>query len=204
MYKIIALMGEAGSGKSACLKALLTSNPAYHKIVTCTTRPAREGEKDGEDYYFMSELEYHIKAMNGSMLETTTFNGWNYGTPISSLEKDKINIGVFNPEGVRTIARIKQINQEKVETKVYYLRTSDKERLLRQLNREENPCVDEIIRRFSADKEDFDFVHESSLDKKEDGIISYFTPEFFFYTLQNETVDDFTKVVKFIEADNSN
>jgi guanylate kinase len=38
---------------------------------------------------------------------------------------------------------------------VYYIKTSDKERLIRQLTREDNPNVDEILRRFSADKQDF-------------------------------------------------
>jgi guanylate kinase len=183
MYKIIALMGEAGSGKSACLKALLASNPAYHKIVTCTTRPPREGEIDGEDYYFLSIKDFEGKVKNGGMLEWTTFNGWLYGTPISSLSNKNINIGVFNPAGVQRLVKLEQINQEKVETKVYYLRASAKERLLRQLNREENPCVDEIIRRLSADKEDFRHISDIP-----------------FIPLDNETIEDYVKMIKTIDS----
>ena len=42
-----------------------------------------------------------------------------------------------------------------IDLTVYYVQASDKERLLRQLKREEDPDVKEIIRRFSADEQDF-------------------------------------------------
>jgi guanylate kinase len=195
MYKIVALMGEAGSGKDSCLKALLASNPAYHEIISCTSRPPREGEIDGVNYYFTSIIGFKTKIVEEQMLEWTEFNDWFYGTPISSLDENKINVGVFNPEGVRQLA-----NNREVELKVYYLRASDKERLLRQLNREENPCVKEIIRRFSADKEDFEFIRE--LGNNTSGRLGYYLPACFFYTLQNETKEDLAKAVEFINADN--
>jgi guanylate kinase len=204
MYKIIALIGEAGSGKDTCLKALLTSNPAYHEIISCTTRPPREGEIDGVNYYFLTEKEFTTKLSNGEMLEWSSFNGWLYGTPISSLSKENINVGVFNPAGIQTLIKLKQINREEVETKVYYMRTSAKERLLRQLNREEDPDVEEIIRRFSADEKDFHPILYPPLDEKYSGIISAYEPLFFFQSLQNETPDDLTKVVEFINGDNLN
>jgi guanylate kinase len=181
MYKIIALMGEAGSGKDSCLKALLASNPAYHKIISCTTRPPREGEIDGVDYHFFTEEEFNIKLGNNEMAEWTSFNSWLYGTLISCLSDENINVGVFNPEGIRQL-----IDDKKVEAKVYYLRTSAKERLLRQLNREENPCIGEIIRRFSADKDDFTYISDIP-----------------FIPLDNETPDDLIKAVEIISMDNS-
>ena len=61
-----------------------------------------------------------------------------------------MNIGVFNPEGIEAL-----LSSNEVEVTVYYVRASDKNRLLRQLSRERDPDVDEIIRRFKADREDF-------------------------------------------------
>jgi guanylate kinase len=197
MYKIIALMGEAGSGKSTCLNALLTSNPAYHKIISCTTRPAREGEIDGVDYYFITTKQFEDSANDGQMFEVSTFNTWYYGTPESSLDEDKINVGVFNPEGIWQL-----VTENEVELKVYYLRTSTKERLLRQLNREDNPRVEEIIRRFSADQKDFkaiEYISRGVPNKTELGTSSL---GYSFKVLQNETKKDLDEAVAIINKDN--
>lgn len=87
---------------------------------------------------------------NNRMLEWTSFNRWYYGTSLSSLDKNLVNIGVFNLEGIYSL-----IHKKEVELKIFKLRTSDKTRLLRQLNRENDPDIEEIIRRFRADKIDF-------------------------------------------------
>lgn len=149
--KIVALIGKAGSGKDTILHSLMEQHPTlFHEIISCTTRPPREGEKDGVNYYFLSIDEFTQKVLNGDMLEATLFNDWHYGTAASSLSDEKINIGVFNPEGVRCLM------ESGLDITIYYVQADDKERLLRQLNREQFPNVEEIIRRFSADKNDFD------------------------------------------------
>lgn len=167
--KIVALMGEAGSGKDTILHRIMEKYPSYfNEIISCTTRPPRQGEKEGVNYHFLSVEDFIRKILNGDMLEATEFNGWHYGTDSQSLTIDKINIGVFNPEGVRCLQE-----DENIELYVFYARAAGKQRLLRQLNREENPDVDEIIRRYKADTEDFSFLND----------IKYIT-------LQNNTLDD--------------
>lgn len=167
--KIVALMGEAGSGKDTILHRIMEKYPSYfNEIISCTTRPPRQGEKEGVNYHFLSVEDFIRKILNGDMLEATEFNGWHYGTDSQSLTIDKINIGVFNPKGVRCLQE-----DENIELYVFYVRAAGKQRLLRQLNREENPDVDEIIRRYKADTEDFSFLND----------IKYIT-------LQNNTLDD--------------
>ena len=58
MYKIVALIGEAGSGKDTILRELIKACPDLHEIVSCTTRPMREGEKDGINYYYYTNNEF--------------------------------------------------------------------------------------------------------------------------------------------------
>ena len=41
MYKIVALFGEAGTGKDFMLNKVLAAKPEYHGIISCTTRPMR-------------------------------------------------------------------------------------------------------------------------------------------------------------------
>lgn len=151
-YTIIALMGKAGSGKDTIMRALL-KQPAFKDavpIISCTTRPRREKEQNGVDYHFLTNEEFTNKILSGDMLEATVFNDWCYGTSLENLSKDKVNIGVFNPEGVGLLRGNSNIN-----LKLIYIEANDKDRLLRQLNREKNPDVHEIIRRYSADEMDF-------------------------------------------------
>lgn len=146
MIKIVALFGKAGSGKDT-LQNLLAESLDVNPIVSATTRPPRDTEVDGEAYHFKTDDNF----FDGGMVEYTKFRGWYYGTPYSSLDKDKVNIGVFN------IAGIKQLKRSGiVEVLPVYVYATDKTRLLRQLNREECPDCDEICRRFQTDKEDFD------------------------------------------------
>lgn len=167
--KIVALMGEAGSGKDTILHKLMEQYPAYfNEIISCTTRPPREGEKNGVNYYFLSIDEFTQKVLNGDMIEATEFNDWHYGTDRESLTIDKINIGVFNPEGIRCLQE-----DDNIELYVFYVRAAGKQRLLRQLNREENPDVDEIVRRYKTDTQDFGYLED----------IKY-------QTLENNTLED--------------
>ncbi len=148
-YIVIAICGEAGSGKDTLARKLIEATE-WNNIVSCTTRPPREGEVDGKNYYFLSNDDFALKILNGEMLEATIFNDWCYGTMISSLDEDNINVGVFNPAGIEALNK-----DPRVKLFVYYLDVPAKTRLIRQLNREENPDIDEIIRRYKADKEDF-------------------------------------------------
>lgn len=156
MIKVIALMGKAGSGKDTILTTLTHQYPnEYNEIVSCTTRPPREREIDGVNYHFLTLDEFHQKETDGDMLETTEFNNWHYGTALSSLSVDKVNIGVFNPAGVRSL-----LQNRTIDLTVYYIQTSDKERLIRQLSREQEPDVHEIVRRFAADENDFSDLND--------------------------------------------
>lgn len=154
-YKIIALIGEAGSGKDTILNKVVQKNPNLHKIVNYTTRPPREGEKNGINYHFVDEETFANKVVKGEMLEMSFFNDWLYGTGIKSLNPNRINIGVFSPVGIESAINN---TDDQIEIYVYRIIVSPKTRLLRQLNREKNPDVDEIIRRYHTDQVDFEKI----------------------------------------------
>ena len=150
MYNLVILMGKAGSGKDSLMREVIKRMPELHEIVHFTTRPKREHEVDGVNYYFISRNDFGMKVLSGDMIECTEFNDWFYGTDYDCLNEDKINIGVFNPEGVDNLGY-----RPDVRALIFYIQTNDKERLLRQLKREDNPDVEEIIRRYGTDKKDF-------------------------------------------------
>lgn len=152
MYKIIALMGEAGSGKDRTMQAVLEANHNLHGIISCTTRPMRQGEAHGVNYFYYTPEQFGQKVLDGEMLECTVFNDWFYGTSYDSVRSDGvINIGVFNPTGVESL-----LARPDCDVIVFWVKCNDKTRLLRQLNREKDPDVREVVRRFQADYNDFD------------------------------------------------
>ena len=93
MFDVLLIVGKSGSGKDTFVSHLLKTNDIYNKVITCTTRPKRENEQDGCDYYFKTEEE----LKNMEMIEQTVFNGWYYGTPIFSFDTNKINVVIVNP-----------------------------------------------------------------------------------------------------------
>ena len=148
--KILAICGEAGTCKDTILHELLKARPDFKEIISCTTRPPREKETDGLNYHFLTEEQFVQKINEQKMLEYAKFNNWYYGTSFDELNKDNINIGVFNPSGIYQLR-----DNPNVDLKVIRVVSSDKTRLLRQLVREEKPNVSEIIRRYQTDTDDF-------------------------------------------------
>lgn len=162
--KVIALFGPAGSGKDYLLHEIMKVDSNLHEIVSCTTRPKREGEINGVNYYFLTNQEFYNKVDNGDMLEAVCFNDWWYGTPIDALDEHFINIGVFNIEGIRCM-----LEDSRLEIYPVAVTARAKTRLIRQLTREENPNIREIFRRYDADERDFSFVDfEYAIVKNED------------------------------------
>lgn len=76
-------------------------------MVSATTRPPRDGEQNGLDYYFVSNRQFEKLIENNQLIEFTHFRKWHYGIPYNEVKKGYINIGVFNPEGLETLQRLR-------------------------------------------------------------------------------------------------
>ena len=153
-YKIVALFGEAGSGKDYIQKEIMKTDfgkENLSEIISCTTRPPREGEIDGVHYHFIPTSAEFLSVKNlCKWIEISLFNDWWYGTSIDNLNKEKINIGVFNIDGINQMLKDDEIDCLPIRIICY-----EKIRLLRQLTREKNPNCMEICRRFQTDFKDF-------------------------------------------------
>ncbi len=152
-YKVIALFGKSGAGKDTILNWLVSTIPNAKRIVNHTTRPKREYEIDGNPYHFISHTDFANKVLDGSMIEATEFNNWFYGTSIEELNRDKINIGIFNIYAIQCLLQNNQLDVLPI-----YIHSYDKTRLLRNLSREDSPNCYEICRRFITDEKDFDDI----------------------------------------------
>lgn len=85
--KVIVLVAPSGAGKTTLARRLLEDYPILKFSTSATTRPPREGEVEGEDYYFLSEDEFVQKIENNDFLEWEYYSGNRYGTLRSEVDK---------------------------------------------------------------------------------------------------------------------
>ncbi len=79
---LVVISGPSGVGKSTVVKELLRNNPSYKLSISFTTRKKRSNEKEGRDYFFISENEFYEKIRNREFLEWANVHNSYYGTPI--------------------------------------------------------------------------------------------------------------------------
>lgn len=84
---VIILSGASSVGKGTIRKALLEDpDLKLFYSISMTTRPKREEEVDGKDYYFVTHKEFAEAVKKKELLEYTEFNGYYYGTPKNQVE----------------------------------------------------------------------------------------------------------------------
>ncbi len=92
---LFVLSAPSGAGKSTLCHALAQRRGDVRLSVSCTTRPPRAGERDGVDYYFLTEPDFRSKLDRGELLEWAQVHGHLYGTPkapIDSLRAQGYNV----------------------------------------------------------------------------------------------------------------
>lgn len=149
--KLIALWGGGGCGKDTLLNYAINNLPELHKVISYTTRIKRDYEKDGEDYFFIDKIEFTEKLLNGEILEASTWDDEFYGTGMSALDPDKVNIQILNTEGIEILSE-----DSRIDIIPIYVAAEEKTRLLRMINREEHPDCAKICRRILQDEEMFE------------------------------------------------
>ena len=160
MKHIFYVMGKSSSGKDTIYKELLSEEALQlSPIVLYTTRPIREGEKNGREYFFVSEDELRKMQEAGSIIESRTYHtvhgDWTYCTSSQGIcleEKDYIAIGT--PQAYEKLATYYGLER----LVPMYIEVDDGVRLQRALDRERqeaSPRYEEMCRRFLADAQDF-------------------------------------------------
>lgn len=154
-YRIVVLCGKAGVGKDF-LQRKVCADPRAHKVISCTSRPMRDKEQNGVDYHFLNSDDFAEQLLKDNhFIEATVFKDWCYGTRYQDLNPDKVNIAILNPEGASIL-----LDNPDLDVTIFYITATDKNRLIRQLEREKEPDIKEIIRRYEADEQDFWDIYE--------------------------------------------
>jgi guanylate kinase len=149
MHKRIILVGKAASGKDFLRKKLESSGFKY--AVSYTTRPPREGEVEGKDYFFLNSEQAVGMIAGNEFFEYVKFNGWLYGTTNKQWQED--DVFIMTPAGISHIGR-----EDRKQCLIMFVDISIDARRSR-LNSRDMPG-DSMTRRILADESDFkDFTN---------------------------------------------
>jgi len=141
MKKRLIIVGKGGSGKDHLRKILVDEGFRY--CISHTTRPIREGEENGKDYWFINSSQ--LPSMAEEFYEAVYFNNWFYGT--SNKEFYTSNLFIMTPKG---ITKLKP--EDRKESVIVYLNIDEETRKKRL---EERRDADDVKRRLEADFQDF-------------------------------------------------
>jgi guanylate kinase len=143
---LVVLSGPSGVGKDAVLDELARRGHHFHRVITCTTRPPRDGERDGVDYYFVTDADFDKMIAGGGLLEHAVIYGHRSGVPRKQVaEKLREGLDVYARTDVQGAASIKSLapeavtvfiapsSLEELEERIRSRGSDDEERIQRRL-----------------------------------------------------------------------
>jgi guanylate kinase len=157
---LIVLSAPSGGGKTTVCRELLKIHRDLKISVSATTRSPRPYEKDGVDYYFLTEKDFRQKIRNGEFLEYEEVHGRLYGTLKSEIEKNlsQSNSVIFDVD-VKGALRIKE---EFPEAILIFIRPPSLEELKRRLLKRKADDTLEIENRLKRLPEEY--AHAGQFD----------------------------------------
>ena len=160
MGKIYYMMGKSASGKDTLFKEVKQALPELRTITLYTTRPIREGERDGVEYFFVDDATLDCYEKQGKVVEQRAYNTvcglWRYAT----VDDGQVDLDRADYLVIGTLESYEKMRGFYGEENLVplYVEVEDGERLRRALAREREqrePKYAEMCRRFLADEEDF-------------------------------------------------
>ncbi len=175
---MFVLSSPSGAGKTSLSKKILELDNEISLSISFTTRPARPGENDGEDYFFVDNKIFGDMRDNNEFLEYAKVFDYYYGTPKKPI-LDMLNNGkdvLFDIDWQGTQQLMNESKDDLV--KVFVL----------------PPSVEELERRLKERKQDEDEIIQKRMSRASDEMSHYAEYD---YILVN---DDFDKTIKSIMA----
>ncbi len=155
---IIVVSAPSGTGKTTVLKKLRERHPEYVYSVSATTRPPREGEEDGKDYFFISDAEFRKGIEAGEFAEWAEVHGHLYGTPERFLESH-VSRGNDVVLDIDTQGAF-QLKKKHPEAILIFLAPPSFEELERRLRSRKTEPDDLVERRLNAAKRELELSNQ--------------------------------------------
>ena len=167
LRKLIILTGPSGVGKGTVVKELLGKDKNIWLSISATTRAPREGEKEGENYFFLNQEKFEEMIKQKLFLEWAQFAGNYYGTPLSSVN-EKIKKGLTVLLEIE-VEGAKQIKEKFPNSLSIFLLPPDKAELERRIRNRGTEKEEAIKKRLSranyeisaSNQFDFEFTNHN-------------------------------------------
>ena len=129
---MVIIMGKTSCGKDTVVNELISKH-GLRKLVTYSTRPMRDGEKQDITYHFITEDDFKQKIRENFFAEyksyDTEFGIWYYGVALEDVENaDDKTVIILTPDGYRDV--IKKVKNKPKSIYIYANNSTIKERLI--------------------------------------------------------------------------
>jgi guanylate kinase len=149
--KIIVISGPSGAGKTTLIRKVKKEIPTLAFSVSATTRPIRKGEKEGVDYFYISEEIFKSLIKSDSFIEWAKVHGNLYGTMkhhVEELIKKKKDVVLdIDEQGAH------QIREKNIPAILIYILPPSIKELEKRLEKRKSELKKEMKKRLKNAKE---------------------------------------------------
>ncbi|MBE9222146.1 guanylate kinase [Cyanobacterium stanieri LEGE 03274] len=171
--KLFVITGPSGVGKGTLVRSLLKSHPQLFVSISATTRKPRQGEKEGKDYYFLSQEQFKSMIEEDNLLEWATYAGNYYGTPKQPV-LEKINQGKTIILEIELLGA-RQVKENLPQSELIFILPPSEQELERRLRNRGSDSPEAISKRLQRAKEEIlaqdEFDHKIVNDQLERAIV---------------------------------
>lgn len=151
---LIVISGPSGIGKDTVVQGLKDRDLPFHFVITATSRPPRETEEDGVDYFFYSKEKFEEMIEKGDFLE----HAWVYSS-YKGVPKSQVREALASGEDV--VMRLDVQGAETVhnlcpDTILIFLTANSKEEWLQRLKDRRSETEEELKLRIETAKEEYE------------------------------------------------
>lgn len=171
---LIVISGPSGVGKDSAVQRMKARGLPIHFVVTATTRPQRENEQHGVDYFFVSREEFAEMIENDDLIEYAIVYGDYKGIPKSQVEEALASgtdvVMRVDVQGAQTIRKLYH------EALLIFLSTRTEEELVRRLEQRKTESPEDLKLRIATARKEmlkvdlFDYYVINAEDRLDDAV----------------------------------